>query len=205
MGGLGLDARMIRDADRDMKRRWGILAYLRAILINLKHRPVRAWVTVDDQPTVRRKMKTVMVANMAKMASGLEAMPRAEPQDGLLDVCVVTPEKIGQWLRLLWLAILGRPQDSPDMDVFQGRKVVIRTSVPEPVEFDGESWGYSNEVTIEVLPAAAKIMLPLTSPATQTKAEAVKTDISRMRIAAIAVGFAGIVAGIAMLVRRRRR
>jgi len=205
MGGVGLDAQMIRDADRGMKRRWGVLAYLGAILKNLPRRRVWASVSVDGRTPIRRPIKTVMIANMAKMIGGLDANPAAVPNDGLLDVGIITPASIGQWLHLLGMTILGRPQDSPFMDVFQGRSIKLTTSTPQPVEFDGESYGETTEVTCEVLPGAAKIMLPSTSPALEPASGPTSPlPISRLRVALIGVTIAGLVAGIVRAVRRRR-
>ena len=206
MGGVGLDAQMIRDADRGMKRRWGVLAYLAAILRNLPKRRIWASVTVDGQVPIRRRVKTVMIANMSKMTGGLDSNPAAVPNDGLLDVGIITPASIGQWLHLFGMALLGRPQDSPFMDVRQGRSITVKTSRPHPVEFDGESYGETTEVTCEVLPGAAKIMLPSTSPALEATAGAMSATptTSKLRLAVVGLTIAGIVAGVVLAVRRRR-
>jgi len=205
MGGIGLDAQMIRDADREMKRRWGVIAYLAAILKNLPKHRFWASVSVDGHAPIRRRMKTVMIANMSKMIGGLDANPAAVPDDGLLDVGIITPAGIGQWLHLFGMALLGRPQDSPFMDVRQGRSITVKTSRPYPVEFDGESYGETTEVTCEVLPRAAKIMLPSTSPALEPASGPTSPlPISRLRVALVGLTIAGIVAAAAVAVRRRR-
>lgn len=163
MGGIGLDAHMIRDADRSMKRTWGVLAYLGAILKNLRRRASPVSVSIDGNPPIRRRIKTVLVANMGKVIGGLAAFPNADPADGVLDIGLIMSSSIGAWLRLLWMALCGRPHDSPSMDVFRGKHIVIRSSAVEPVELDGEICGYTNEMTIEAMPRAVSVMLPAIS------------------------------------------
>lgn len=203
MGGMGLDARMIADADRQMKRRLGVLAYLWAIVKNLPRKSSRVLVSVDGGRPIRRRAKTVIVANMGKVIGGLEAMPTALPDDGRLDVGLVMSESVGQGLRLLWMAILGRAQDAPELDVYQGRRVTIRTLHPEPVELDGEDYGTANGLEVEIVPRAVRIMLPVDAPAAKD-ASATATSTARPLWPAL-LGVIGVVAAVIMTVARRRR
>ena len=100
-----------------------------------------------------------MIANMGKMTGGLEAVPTASPNDGRLDVAILRTETLGSgctcWATPCW----ARPQD-PTLDVFQARKIVIRTPSPQPVEFDGEEGGTTRELTVEVVPKAVRVLVP---------------------------------------------
>jgi YegS/Rv2252/BmrU family lipid kinase len=204
MGGIGLDAQMVEDADRKLKRRLGVMAYLWAIMKNLPRRPSLVSVSVDGGRPIRRRAKTVIVANMGKVIGGLEAMPTAVPDDGWLDVGFIMPETFGQWLRLLWMAILGRPQEAPEMDVYQGRRIAVRTPFPEPVELDGESGGRTRNVDIEVVPRAVRIMLPAEAPAAKDAAGK-PAETARPHWPALAIVAATGIALGALLWRRRPR
>ena len=170
MGGVGLDAQVIADADREAKKKLGVLAYFLAAVKNLPRRRQRVEITLDGRRPLRRRVKTVMIANMGKMTGGLEAVPTASPNDGLLDVAVLRTETLGQWLRLLGYALLGRAHEDPSLDVFQARRIVIRTRFPQPIEFDGEEAGTTQELTVEVVPKAVRVLVPAGAPAARDAA-----------------------------------
>src|SRR5439155_4941932 len=59
MAGVGVDAHMVRDADRNMKERLGVLAYFWAILRNLGRNDTRYDITIDDR-LLHRRAKSVL-------------------------------------------------------------------------------------------------------------------------------------------------
>jgi len=165
MGGLGMDAQMIADADREAKNKLGKMAYLWAAFKNLPRRRAYVDIYLDDKPRLRRRVKSVLLANMGKITGGLEAMPTASPHDGLLDVGILKTATLGQWARLMGYAFLGRTQDDPSLEVYQARKIVLKARFPEPIQFDGEDGGRTRELTVEIVPKAVHILLPEASPA----------------------------------------
>ena len=165
MGGMGVDAQMIADAGRETKKKMGQLAYFWAAAKNLPRRRAYVDIFLDDGPRRRRRVKSVLLANMGKITGGLEAMPTASPQDGLLDVGILKSATLAQGLRLLGYALLGRSQDDPDLEVAQARKVRLLARFPEPVQFDGEDCGRMQELTVEIVPHAVQILLPVDAPA----------------------------------------
>ena len=199
MGGIGLDAQVIKDAGREAKKKLGKLAYFVSALKNLPRRRELVEIRLDDRRPLRRRVKTVMIANMGKMTGGLEAVPTASPNDGLLDVAVLRAETLGQWLRLLVYALLGRANQDPSLDVYQARRIVIRTPRPQPVEFDGEEEGTTQELTVEVVPKAVRILVPKDAPAAKD-AEGMPAEQARRRglrnVVVPAVMVMGIVAGV---------
>ena len=120
MGGIGLDAQVIAGADREAKKKLGVLAYFVSALKNLPRRRQRVEITLDDHRPLRRRVKTVMIANMGKITGGLEAVPTASPNDGRLDVAILRTETLAQWLRLLGYALRGRAHEDPALDVYPG-------------------------------------------------------------------------------------
>lgn len=207
MGGIGLDAQMIHDADREAKRKLGKAAYLWAALKNIKRRHAYVEITLDGQAPLRRRAKMVIVANMGKVTGGLEAIPTASPNDGLLDVGIVSAETMGQWLRLIGYALMGRTQSAPELDVRQAKKIRIRTPWPQPAQLDGESEGDVELWDIEAVPEAVQIMLPIDAPAaadTKTspeKAAAEQADRNFGFLTGVLVSIALIV----FLVKRKRQ
>ena len=167
MGGLGMDAQMIADADREAKDRMGKMAYFVAAVKNLPRRRLRVEITLDDRPPLRRRVKSVLLANMGKITGGLDAMPTASPNDGLLDVGILKAATLGHWVHLMGSALLGRAHQDPSLEVYQARKVVLRLRRPQPVQFDGEDGGRTRELTIEIVPQAVQVLIPEAAPGTQ--------------------------------------
>ena len=205
MGGLGMDAQMIADADREAKNKMGKLAYVWATLKNLPRRRVRVEIILDDKPALSRRVKSVLLANMGKITGGLEAMPTASPQDGLLDVGILKTATVGDWLRLFGYALLGRAQDAPDLEVYQARRVTLRTRRDQPVQFDGEDGGRMRELTVEIVPKAVLVLVPENAPAAQDAdcPPAVAAQRSARRRLALPLALLALVVGV--LVWRRRR
>jgi len=75
LGGMGLDAAMIRDAGREAKDKFGVLAYFVAALKNLPRRRSRVSLRLDGGEPISRRAKSVVIANMGKITGGLEAIP----------------------------------------------------------------------------------------------------------------------------------
>lgn len=206
MGGMGLDAQMIADADRDAKRKFGPLAYFWAAAKNLRRHRVGYEITLDDGAPTHHRAKTVMVANMGKITGGIDAMPTASPSDGILDIGILKAHTALQGLRLVGNALLGRTQEDPMLEVHQARKIRIVPSRPQLCELDGESIGRIHEWQVEVVPQAVRILLPKDAPATrgeQNPPEAAARQSAYRRLAGPAVVLALL--AVAHFAWRRRK
>ena len=171
MGGMGLDAQMIHDADREAKRKFGPFAYFWAVAKNLPRHRALYEITLDDKPPMRHRAKTVMVANMGKITGGVDAIPTASPNDGLLDIGIMKAHTVGQGLRLVGNALLGRAHEDPMLEVHQARKMRIVPRRPQLCELDGENIGRIHEWQVEVVPQAVQILVPKDAPANSGRPE----------------------------------
>ena len=169
VAGAGFDAWMIRDADRETKNRLGLGAYLVAALKNLKRRPVMAHIQLDDNPTViRRRARSVMVANMGHLQGNVDLVPDARPDDGRLDIAILKAETLGDWARIATHALLHRLHDEPGMEFFTARKIQVHLSHGQPIQFDGENKEATyRDFTVEIIPGAVEVMVAAPSPAAQ--------------------------------------
>jgi diacylglycerol kinase family enzyme len=99
MAGAGFDARMISDADRGTKDRLGRAAYVVTGIKSLGASRVKATVEVDGTLFYKGKVSCVLAANVGKILGGVEAFPQAQPDDGRLELGVVTAANPVQWAR----------------------------------------------------------------------------------------------------------
>ena len=137
MAGVGFDATMMRDADSALKGRFGRLAYvwtgMRAT--SLASRKVR--IEIDGVPWFKGDATCVLLGQMGTLGTGVVAFPDAQPDDGLLEIGVVTASDLKQWTRVLGRLVLRDAQRSPFVQMSRGAEVKIKLSRPTIFELDG--------------------------------------------------------------------
>jgi diacylglycerol kinase (ATP) len=160
MAGAGFDARMISDADRGMKDSLGRAAYLYTGARNLRARRVKARVTVDGAPFFRGRVSCVLVGNVGKLLGGVSAFDGARPDDGRLELGVVTARNPVEWARVLGRVALGQAGNSPFVAVTRGQRIRIRFSRELPYELDGGARAPATRLAIKVRPGSITVCVP---------------------------------------------
>src|SRR5499427_8425799 len=130
MAGAGFDARMIKQADRGMKNRIGRAAYVYTGARNLTARRAKAVIEVDGAPFFKGRVACVLAGNVGKVLGGVEAFDGAQPDDGLLELGVVTARNPAQWARTLGRVVQGKAGKSPFVRLTRGRQVRVRFDRP---------------------------------------------------------------------------
>jgi diacylglycerol kinase (ATP) len=160
MAGAGFDARLIKEADRGMKDRVGRVAYLYAGSRNLSARRVNAVIDADGTRFFKGRISCVLVGNVGKLLGGVEAFSGAQPDDGLLELGVVTAKNPVEWARTLGRIALGEAGKSPFVEVTRGRKFRIRLDRRLPCELDGGARPGVRKLRIRVHPSSITICVP---------------------------------------------
>jgi diacylglycerol kinase (ATP) len=167
MAGSGFDARMISEADRGAKDKLGRAAYVVTGIRNLAARRARATVEVDGKPFFAGKVSCVLAANVGKILGGVVAFPQAQPDDGRLELGVVTARNPVQWARTFGRLAVGHPDQSPFVTVTQGKKFRIRFDRKVRYELDGGARPATRKLRIKVRPASVTICVPPARQSTQ--------------------------------------
>jgi diacylglycerol kinase (ATP) len=161
MAGAGFDALMIKRASRRVKDRAGRLAYVWTGARSLRIEPVKMRVEVDGEQWFKGRASCLLVGNIGTIMGGLTAFEGARPDDGVLDVGVVTAEGAWQWSRVLTRVALGRAERSNLVRRTTGRKIDVRLGRRLPYELDGGDRGRSKRLKIRIEPGAVELCLPL--------------------------------------------
>jgi diacylglycerol kinase (ATP) len=162
--GVGIDAAMVAETPRWMKRRFGVLAYtliatkaaLRAVL---RKQFFLARVTVDGE-TIERRAAAVLFANFgAVLDDRISFGPEIVVDDGLLDCCIFSPDGLVDALRIMWRVT--RRDFRPDHAILykKGRVFRIETEPVLSMQADGELLGVTPAI-ITVEPLAAHLLVP---------------------------------------------
>jgi diacylglycerol kinase (ATP) len=160
MAGAGFDARMIKEAGRGRKGRFGRAAYVLAGARNLNAPRARAVIEVDGRRFYKGRVSCVLVGNVAKVLGGVEVFRGAQPDDGLLEIGLVTAKNPAEWARAMARVVQGRVGKSPFIEVTRGERFRIRFNRSMPYELDGGARGTVKELRIKVHPGSVKLCLP---------------------------------------------
>ena len=157
--GIGLDAIIVKEADRDLVDRFGVVAYAMATIEALNScKPSNYHLTIDGREFFVEG-QSCMIANAATLGiPGLMLSPNVSITDGLLDVFVIRKSDLGSLLALA-SRVVGRTEDPNTFPHWQGAEIKISADPPVDVEGDGELIGRT-PVTIKVRPGAVKVIVP---------------------------------------------
>lgn len=160
MAGLGFDAAIMRDAPEKLKKTVGWPAYVVSGAKHLRGRRVSVSITIDGGEPIDRRVRTVLVGNVGKLQGGLVLLPKARPDDGLLDIAVLAPRNGLDWVRLTG-RVVGR-RDVPDrrMERFRGKHVVIEAGRAQPRQLDGDLIEDGATMDIQIEAGALGVRVP---------------------------------------------
>jgi len=138
MAGIGFDAAMMADTTEEMKRFGGWPAYVFSGVRHLRDPAMRVRLSIDDGPPMLLSARTVLVGNVGRLQGGLELLPDAAPDDGLLNVAVVGPRTLRDWIRLVWKVFRRDRARNPHLRRFRGRSIRVEADRIMPRQMDGE-------------------------------------------------------------------
>lgn len=159
MAGMGFDAAMLDDADSRLKSALGPVAYVLSALRHLGDRSMRLTITLDDRPPLRRRARSVVVANVGRLQAGVLLVERASPDDGQLDVAVLAPRSLLHWVRLAWGVVRGH-EHVPHLELHRASRVVVRSDREHPRELDGDVIDPARVLAITVRHRALELCVP---------------------------------------------
>ncbi|WP_033344367.1 diacylglycerol/lipid kinase family protein [Catenuloplanes japonicus] len=159
MAGLGFDAKMLDSTSEVTKKRIGWPAYVIGAARHLRDRPMRVTITIDDQPPFRRRARTVLIANVGRLQGGVRLLEEADPADGKLDVAVLSPRTLSQWVAMAW-GVMRRQGRVPSLEVLRGARVRIEAKGTEARQLDGDLIDPGTVLEASVLPKALWLCVP---------------------------------------------
>lgn len=162
MAGMGFDAAMVEQTPDDAKRRFGPAAYVASGLRNLTRHRMSLRIRLDGGRWRHHAASTVLVANVGRLQGGIPLLPDAEPDDGLLDVAVLAPSHLSDWVRLAGGVLLGRGGAAHGLETFRARTVEILATGDEPRELDGDAIAPERRLAARVRPGALVLCVPRT-------------------------------------------
>jgi diacylglycerol kinase family enzyme len=176
MAGMGIDAKMIKNTDDDLKDKAGWAAYLDAIVKSLRDPDeLHLQFRLDGGPTTRRTVHTLILGNCGSLPANILLMPDAVVDDGLLDLMMTRPGGAWGWLRV-WVkvawtngvirrtkagrAVAGDHRNTSALRYETGNSFEAHLTRPEEIELDGDGFGKAVGFTARINAGALIIRVP---------------------------------------------
>ncbi|KFZ38547.1 hypothetical protein HR45_03735 [Shewanella mangrovi] len=163
--GVGFEAQMIKEADREQKNQHGELAYLQGFWNSIsQNRQLKLKVRADNHKPIQLNTGSLTVANGAPNTTILaQGAGYTDLRDGLLDVTWLTPND--DWgdrlFTLAELAVNGLTGSGLDIHAHHLKVKRLRIEASKPLDYviDGET-GRARKLDIKVRPASLNVLLP---------------------------------------------
>lgn len=143
-----------------LKQKWGPLAYLRGAAAALSElRAYRTNVAFDDDEALSLGVYNVVIANGRYVAGGTPIAPRAEIDDGLLDIVLIPQVAVGQLAVVAAQIVLGTHLSNETVVFRRAKKVSVKSRPGMWFNVDGELVG-NEPAVFELLPRALRFVVP---------------------------------------------
>jgi diacylglycerol kinase (ATP) len=162
MAGVGFDAAMIRGSE-DLKERIGRMAYVWSGARSLRQDAFAAEISIDGTDWFDGRATCILMGNVGELFGGIEVFPDARPDDGQLEVGVVTAEGVVQWARTLARTAAGDPVRSPFVRATKARNVKVKLDRKVRYELDGGDRTMVRAFKVKVEPGALRLCVPPTA------------------------------------------
>jgi diacylglycerol kinase (ATP) len=159
MAGAGFDAAMIKASD-DLKDRLGRAAYVVGGASKLDAPPFEAKIKIDGTRWYEGPASCILVGNVGELFGGIEVFADAQPDDGMLDVGVLTSEGPAQLVRAAARTAVGSAEKSPFVRVTQARKVRVKLDRKVRYELDGGDRKKVKSFKVDIEPEAITVCVP---------------------------------------------
>ena len=160
MAGSGMDATMIRNADGGLKDRLGRAGYVWAGLKAVRSKSFGAEIEVDGVGWFRGEATSVLIGNVGELIGHVEVFEESRPDDGLLEVGVVTAEGYADWMRTVARTVIADAEASPFVQAAKARSVKVKLDRKVRYELDGGDRTKVKSFKVKVEPAAVTLCVP---------------------------------------------
>jgi diacylglycerol kinase (ATP) len=159
--GIGFEADMINNADRDSKDKRGKLAYILSGLQTIPKRTVSHYTMSLDGQVVESDGVTCMIANSGNFGlPGLSLSKKIDVSDGLLDVLIIRDTDIGSLLSVAASAI----GVADPLQHWQAKHVTLTADPPQAIICDGEPLK-DTPVSADIAEHVLRVVVPVQAAA----------------------------------------
>ena len=161
--GIGLDAAILESVPPKEKAALGSWAYWITALGAMGKRCSTNVRFGLDGAKIEVNTPLIVVSNIQLYGGVMAIGAKAQVNDGKLDVCIFKGDGFFTFVQHALNIFSGLHLTDPKTEYYQCREITIESDCPLPVQVDGEPFTQT-PVTIRVLPAALKTIVPKNVP-----------------------------------------
>lgn len=154
--GIGGAARKVEIADRDLKNKYGEMAYSIAALKTISTQDKTHYTFTLDGKRYETPAYSVLVDNAGNLGLSGTGLKSILVDDGLLDVIVVLDYRLRSFISI-GTSVLSQKLNPDYILHVQAREISIESDPPQPVQIDGEMAG-DTPINIKVMPGLVRIL-----------------------------------------------
>lgn len=160
MAGIGFDAEVMGSVNEDLKDKMGWLAYVEAGSRSLLGHRVDVTISSDDGEEREAKIRSVVAGNCGRLQGGLWLFPDAVIDDGLIDLLIVSPRNLAEWVGVAASIMGKRVRRGLHTATLQAETFTIRSKERVEVQVDGDAHGTTDYLELTVDPASLYVQRP---------------------------------------------
>ncbi len=150
MAGMGFDAEIMSGTSEDFKAKVGWISYFVTGARKLFIKRFRVRLTVDGESKSPARARSVIFCNCGTLQGGIQLVPSARIDDGLLDGVVVAPKTIIGWGSIA-VRVLGRStRNATELTRSSASVYTAEVEARRPVQVDGDVIGEATRVRATV-------------------------------------------------------
>ncbi len=160
MAGIGFDAEVMDTVDEDLKDKMGWFAYVEAGSRRLLGHRISVTIAADGGEEKEAKIRSVVAGNCGRLQGGLWLFPDAVIDDGLIDLLIVSPRNLAEWVGVLASIMGKRVRRGLHTATLQAETFTIRSQEEVDVQVDGDAYGKTDFFELAVEPASLYVRRP---------------------------------------------
>src|SRR5699024_1263381 len=150
MAGMGFDAEIMSGTSEDFKAKVGWISYFVTGARKLFIKRFRVRLTVDGESRSPARARSVIFCNCGTLQGGIQLVPTARIDDGLLDGVIVAPKTIIGWGSIA-VRVLGRStRNATELTRSSAGVYTAEVEARRPVQVDGDVIGEATRVRATV-------------------------------------------------------
>lgn len=138
---VGIDAEIVKETEGIKKYISGTSAYILGVFKTLVRYKSKEIMIEIDKRVIKRNIELVAVSNGRYYGGGMKINPKAEVEDGLLDICVVNKMKKAKFASLFLTVFRGNHIRIKEVEIFRGKEIKIYGDESLLLNVDGDIVG----------------------------------------------------------------
>ena len=164
MAGIGLDAVMMKDANSTLKERFGALGYVWTGARATRLKPPAMQVALDGTTWFEGRASCLLFGNLGTLIGGVVAFPDAVPDDGALEVGLVTARGPAEWARVVTRMLTGSAEKSPLTQMSRAQRIDVEIRPSTVYQLDGGARRKTRKLKVRVDRGMITVCVPAREP-----------------------------------------